>query len=116
MCDGWEYDKYKNWLLHDCPGNGPPNHTLINKAKYRGVKGKARDYFDNKINMSDLCIPYHAQYGETTEFREFWKQRQEKVYGVQTVKNFYLEAPMKVKPIYSEPTVTQMDDEFPFVG
>jgi hypothetical protein len=89
-CIGREYDK-----KHVCSGPVQPNHTLINKAKIRGVKDRL--YFDKAINISWCCQKFHNEHGETRKFREWFKARQIWRYGRQAVKDFFEKSPQRVK-------------------
>ncbi len=95
-CDGLEYDDFCDRVRHSCSGPGAWNHTLINKAKVRGVKVN-RAYFDKRINMSWCCQWFHGQYGETKAFREWFKQRQIFRYGRKTVEDYIQNGPNRVK-------------------
>ncbi len=93
-CDGRAYDP-----THVCSGPFAWNHTILNKAKYRGVKEKK--YFDNPINLSWCCQSFHNSHGETRKFRAWFYTVQCHKYGTGTVKKFLMDAPMKVHEVYS---------------
>jgi hypothetical protein len=95
-CDGLAYNDYCHIKRHVCSGPGAWNHTLINRGKVRGVK-ISRAYFDKPINLSWNCQKFHSEYGETTKYREWFKQRQIWKYGRKAVKEFFDNSPQKIK-------------------
>jgi hypothetical protein len=94
-CDGKLYDDFCHRKRHICSGCGAWNHTLLNKKKYQGCAERA--YFENPINKSWNCQKFHAEYGETTKYREWFKQRQIFKYGRKAVKDFFDNSPQKIK-------------------
>lgn len=95
-CDGLDYDDFCHRKRHVCWGSATWNHVLFNKAKVKGVKIN-RAYFDKRINLSWNCQKFHDEYGETTKYREWFKQRQIFIYGRKAVEDYLKNGPNKVK-------------------
>jgi hypothetical protein len=95
-CDGLLYNDYCHVKRHVCSGPGAWNHTIFNKAKVKGIKIN-RAYFDKRINLSWNCQKFHAEYGETKKYREWFKMRQIFTYGRRAVEDYINNGPNKVK-------------------
>jgi hypothetical protein len=95
-CCGYEYDDFCHRERHDCDGAAHPNHSLINKRKFQGIRIN-RGYFDKPINIFWCCNGFHGMWGETTAFRAWFRDRQVFLYGRAAVKSFFDNSPQKIK-------------------
>jgi hypothetical protein len=75
------------------------NEVLIPKNVFQKLPKKLRDYFYHPINCSLNCQMFHARWGHSRKFREWFRERVERIYGKDEVETWIQNAPLKLKRI-----------------
>jgi hypothetical protein len=118
MTESWE-DKKRRLLRErgwtcECCGDEPA--TELHHVFCHRMKGKrGLDDEENLQLVGEKCHHVNGKANGNANCRAFWIIQCTR-YGRRRMREWLARLDVKIKPIYSEPTVTQMDDEFPFVG
>jgi hypothetical protein len=91
ICEGQLY------LRHKCSEGIHMHEVIFTRNHFRHIKGKGRNYFWNKINCSLVCGKFHRDIGHTKDFNEWWVGRVIILYGLEAVRKFIRNVPLKVK-------------------
>lgn len=92
-CEGLEFKP------HVCQGPFQINEVLIPKNIFQKLPKELHDYFYHPINCSLNCQTFHASHGHSRKFREWFKERVERIYGEEIVRDWIEQAPLKIRRI-----------------
>jgi hypothetical protein len=79
---------------HVCRMGLSVNEMLINKRK---VPKEKQDYINCDLNCGVMCLWSHSMFGETKEFRKWWRGKMEAEVGREAVAEYLRKCPTKVK-------------------
>ena len=90
-CEGVDY------LWHTCQGPLDLNEVLIPRNVFQKLPEELRDYFFHRYNCSLNCRLFHVNAGHSREFRTWFRERMDRIYGEIEVQLWIDLAPLKLK-------------------
>ena len=92
-CEGLAYRE------HVCQFPLDMNEVLITKRVFQKLDDEKKDYFIHEFNCSLNCRFFHARYGHSRGFREWFFDRICSIYGRKHVDLWIENAPLKIRRI-----------------
>ena len=90
-CEGMDY------LYHRCQGLIELNEVLFPRNVFQKIREELHDYFYDKYNCSLNCRFFHANVGHSRNFRIWFRERMDRIYGKTEVQLWVDQAPLKLK-------------------
>jgi len=92
-CEGQGY------LKHECQGPLDLNEVLITKRVFQKLSDDDKDYFIHEFNCSLNCRFFHAQFGHSRGFRQWFLNRMVSIYGKISIDNWIENMPLKIRSL-----------------